>query len=100
LNTRFDIYDKANTGNGNAASCPSGATCPASINTVKDVIQKGTPSSANKCGFANNEWELPPTANRYLPANTTDLTQAQADNIKAMGYPRDKCHAISQNGSC
>jgi Flp pilus assembly protein TadG len=100
LNTRFDIYDKASAGNGNAASCPSGANCPASINTVKDVIQKGTPNTANKCGFANNEWELPPTANRYLPANTTDLTQAQADNIKAMGYPRDKCHAISQNGSC
>jgi hypothetical protein len=100
LNTRFDIYDKANAGNGNAASCPAGANCPASINTVKDVIQKGTPTTANKCGFANNEWELPPTANRYLPANTTDLTQAQADNIQAMGYPRDKCHAISQNGSC
>ncbi|MCL6698909.1 pilus assembly protein TadG-related protein [Sphingomonas sp. NSE70-1] len=106
LNTRFDIYEKANTGNGNAASCPSGATCPASINTVKDVIQKGTPNQANKCGVANNEWELPPSGQYYgsgnvpAPSNTTDLTQTEADTIKAMGYPRDKCHAISQNGSC
>ncbi|MEO5774031.1 MAG: pilus assembly protein TadG-related protein [Sphingomicrobium sp.] len=100
LNTRFDVYEKANTGNGNAASCPTGGTCPASINTVKDLIQKGTPNAANKCGVANNEWELPPAAGRYLPANTTDLTPTQISSIQAMGYPRDKCHAISQNGLC
>jgi hypothetical protein len=103
LNTRFDIYEKANTGNGNAASCPSGSSCPPSINTVKDVIQKGTPNSGNKCGFANNEWELPAVAEYYggtLPTSTTDLTQAQADTLKTMGHPRDKCHAVSQNGTC
>jgi Flp pilus assembly protein TadG len=97
LNTRFDIYEKANVGNGNAASCPTGSSCPPSINTVKDVIQKGTPSSGNKCGFANNEWELPAT--RYLPTSATaDL--ALADMPDAMGHPRDKCHAVSQNGTC
>jgi Flp pilus assembly protein TadG len=102
LNTRFDIYEKANTGNGNAASCPTGSSCPPSINTVKDVSQKGTPNAAGKCGVNNNEWELPPTdAERYLPSSdTVPLTEAQADAIKMMGHPRDMCHAISQNGSC
>jgi len=100
LNTRFDIYDKPSTGNGNAASCPNGGACPPSINTIKDVVRKGN-GNAGKCGFANNEWELAgATSERYLPADTTDLTQAQADAIKVMGHPRDKCHAISQNGSC
>ena len=103
LNTRFDIYDKANVGNGNSASCPTGGNCPPSINTVKDVFERGTPNAAGKCGFANNEWELPPTANYYggtLPTNTTDLTEPQADTIQMMGHPRDKCHALSINGSC
>ncbi|MBL0925051.1 MAG: hypothetical protein IBJ12_11375 [Sphingomonadaceae bacterium] len=100
LNTRFDIYEKANTGNGNAASCPTGGACPPSINTVKDVFQRGTPNAANKCGIANNEWELPSDAEAYRPTNTTDLTQAQADAIRIMGHPRDKCHAVSNNGVC
>ena len=101
LNTRFDIYEKANTGNGNAASCPTGGFCPPSVNTVKDAVRKSAPNAAGKCGFPNNtEWELPAAANRYLPGNTTDLTQAQADAIHAMGHPRDKCHAVSQNGNC
>lgn len=106
LNTRFDIYEKANTGNGNAASCPSGGSCAPSINTVKDVYQKGTPNAANKCGVANNEWQLPSATEYYggsaQPAlnSTTDLTQAQADTLKMMGHPRDKCHANSQNGNC
>jgi len=100
LNTRFDIYDKPSTGNGNAASCPNGGSCPPSINTVKDVGRKGNAGTGGKCGFANNEWELGATGERYLPADTTDLTQAQADAIKMMGHPRDKCHAVSQNGTC
>jgi Flp pilus assembly protein TadG len=100
LNTRFDIYEKANTGNGNAASCPTGGACPPSINTVKDVFQRGTPNAANKCGVANNEWELPSDAEAYRPTDTTDLTQAQADAIRIMGHPRDKCHAVSINGVC
>ena len=100
INTRFDIYEKANTGNGNAASCPNGSYCPPSINAVKDLFQRGTPSAGNKCGIANNEWELPDEAERYRPVDTTDLTEAQADAIKAMGHPRDKCHAVSINGTC
>lgn len=106
LNTRFDIYERANNnsqsgtgnnGNGNNASCPSGGLCPPSINTVKDVVRKGAPANANKCGFANNEWELP--SPEYLPSSTTaDL--ALANMPQAMGYPRDKCHAVSTAGSC
>jgi hypothetical protein len=100
LNTRFDIYDKPNTGNGNAASCPAGSSCPPSINTVKDLFQKGSPNAGGKCGIANTEWELPVEAERYRPTNTADLSQAAADLIKIMGHPRDKCHAVSINGTC
>ena len=100
LNTRFDIYEKANTGNGNAASCPTGSFCPPSINAVKDLYQRGTPNAAGKCGIANNEWEIPVEAERYRPTDTTDLTEAAADLIKIMGHPRDKCHATSINGNC
>jgi hypothetical protein len=100
LNTRFDIYERSNTGNGNNASCPSGGSCAPSINTVKDVFQKGTPNAANKCGIANNEWEMPADADAYRPTSTADLTETQRNAIKIMGHPRDKCHAVSINGSC
>jgi Flp pilus assembly protein TadG len=100
LNTRFDIYEKANTGNGNAASCPSGGSCPPSINTVKDLVRKSDPANGGKCGIANNEWE--PPAKEYLPTSTSaDLDLTVAANVPtAMGYPRDKCHAVSTAGSC
>jgi Flp pilus assembly protein TadG len=99
LNTRFDIYDKPNTGNGNAASCPNGGSCPPSINTVKDVLRKGNAGGGNKCGFANNEWELP--TKQYLPPSAADLDLSVAANVPdAMGYPRDECHATSINGNC
>jgi len=100
INTRFDIYEKANTGNGNNGSCPSGGLCPPSINTVKDVTRKGNAGGGNKCGFGNNEWELP--SKEYLPSSTSaDLDLSVATNVPtAMGYPRDKCHAISTAGGC
>ena len=99
LNTRFDIYDKPNTGNGNSASCPNGSSCPPSINTVKDVLRKGNAGNGSKCGFANNEWELP--TKQYLPTSAADLDLTNPANVPdAMGYPRDECHAISINGSC
>jgi Flp pilus assembly protein TadG len=99
LNTRFDIYEKPNTGNGNAASCPSGSSCPPSINTVKDVLRKGNAGGGNKCGFANNEWELP--TKQYLPPSAADLDLTNPANVPdAMGYPRDECHATSINGNC
>ncbi len=100
LNTRFDIYDKPNTGNGNSASCPTGSSCPPSINTVKDVLRKGNAGNGSKCGFANNEWELP---TKQLPSNICGRPRSHATRPTypdAMGYPRDECHAISINGSC
>jgi Flp pilus assembly protein TadG len=98
LNTRFDIYDKPNTGNGNAASCPSGGSCPPSINVVKDLLRKGNAAGAGKCGIANNEWELPSV--QYLPTSaTSDMT---SNYPTAMGHPRDKCHAVDSSfgGAC
>jgi Flp pilus assembly protein TadG len=99
LNTRFDIYEKASAGNGNAASCPSGGACAPSINTVKDVIRKGDPANGGKCGMANNEWEFP--TKQYLPPSVGDIDLSNPANVPdAMGYPRDECHAISTGGSC
>jgi hypothetical protein len=99
LNTRFDIYEKANTGNGNAASCPSGGSCPPSINTVKDLVRKDDPPNGGKCGITNNEWELP--AKPYLPISATDLDLSDPTKVpSAMGYPRDECHAVSNVGVC
>ena len=66
LNTRFDIYDKPNTGNGNSGLLPDWESCPPSINTVKDVLRKGNAGNGSKCGFANNEWELP---TQTVPSN-------------------------------
>jgi Flp pilus assembly protein TadG len=108
INTRFDIYERANSnastgkgnnGNGNNASCPTGGTCPPSINVVKDVVIKGAPANASKCGVANNEWEE--SSKPYLPTSATaDLTNGQLPD--AIGHPRDKCHAVASgtSGAC
>lgn len=100
INTRFDIYQKVIPGDAaSAESCPAGGSCPASINSVKDLIRKPPPPAiaANRCAIKNNEWEAP--SNPYLPSSpTANLTVAQMPN--AMGHPRDKCHAVSTAGSC
>ena len=101
LNTRFDIYEKPSTGNGNAASCPNGGACAPSINTVKDVVRKGAPANGGKCGVPNsgNEWELP--VKPYEPPSNGDLDLTDPANVPdAMGYPRDECHAVSNVGVC
>ncbi|NJC06634.1 hypothetical protein GGQ97_002427 [Sphingomonas kaistensis] len=104
LNTRFDIYEKPAVGNGNAASCPIGGMCPPSINVVKDLLRKGNAGGGNKCDAPKNgEWELPPTAARYLPDLDGSLAATRLTAMIAngtMGHPRDKCHAVSQNGNC
>ena len=108
INTRFDIYERANNnaqtgngknGNGGNASCPTGGTCPPSINVVKDVVIKGAPASASQCGLTENEWYE--AENPYLPASASaDL--AIVDMPDAMGHPRDKCHAVQSgtSGAC
>jgi Flp pilus assembly protein TadG len=93
LNTRFDIY----TGNTNVVCGANGAGCPASANSRKDVVHKG---NVNQCSFGGgNGWQL--SANPYIPTSATvPLTNAQADVLSPMGYPRDMCHAIDTTGSC
>lgn len=92
LNTRFDIYD--------GTACAPGGTCPAAINSVKDVVRSvNAGTSGNACKMHNSGWGLPtgyygettPMTNAVLPTTTTP---------SAMGHPRDICHAVSANGVC
>jgi Flp pilus assembly protein TadG len=103
LNTRFDIYD-----NGLNQACGSnGALCPPSLNTRKDLVQKG-----NSCTLVNNAtgnpngWKEPdkpyPGTLAQFPLTSTprQLTDAEAAALNPMGYPRDICHSFSNAGSC
>ena len=96
INTRFDIYD--------GTACPTGGTCPASINSVKDVKRPFDATGGNACRMHNSGWQLPTgaygsgsnephTALTPLPDTTTPT---------AMGHPRDMCHAveIGDPGAC
>lgn len=95
LNTRFDIY-------GSNSSCQNGGLCPASINSVKDVVRPANASGNNACKLQNSGWQL--SSNYYgknlmlmsvspLPTTTTPTS---------MGHPRDICHAVagSVTGNC
>lgn len=95
LNTRFDIYDSN-------VSCPSGGLCPASINSVKDVVRSANANGNNSCKIHNQGWGLPDTGTGYygytLP--TSNAALPVSDIPTAMGHPRDICHAVSQDGVC
>lgn len=95
LNTRFDIYDSN-------VSCLSGGSCPASINSVKDVRRPANANGGNACKLHNQGWQLDTSGTGYygrtVPTTTADLPVATIPS--AMGHPRDKCHAISNSGSC
>ncbi len=95
INTRFDIYDSN-------VACPSGGTCPSSINVVKDVVRAGNASGNNSCKIHNQGWGLvTPTNRRYLPTSATaDFSPSPA--MEAMGHPRDKCHSVAggTTGEC
>lgn len=99
LNTRFDMYQ-----NGLNNACGSdGSLCPPSANSRKDLFRQGT--GKNACGFVTNGpgWRYdsalgyPPAA--MTPANR-QLSDAEADALAPMGYPRDICHAVSITGDC
>ena len=96
INTRFDIYEKV-TGGAVADSCPGTGSCPASINSVKDLVRKPPPPGGiddKKCGIKNNEWEAP--SKPYLPTSGSASAELAASNIpNAMGHPRDKCHSVT-----
>ncbi len=99
LNTRFDVID-----NGlNQACGATGALCPPSLNSRKDLL-KGSGGGNNSCGFqtgnGNVGWRLPDAAAAYLPTSAAPLTAAQLVGKAPMGYPRDMCHAVSVTGTC
>lgn len=90
LNTRFDIYDSN-------VSCPSGGACPASINSVKDLVRPGNANGANACKLHNQGWQEVSTG-QYLPSSAT-IPLASSDTPAAMGHPRDMCHAAPSSAS-
>lgn len=94
LNTRFDIYD-SNT------SCETGGTCPASINSVKDLVHPADLTDNNACKLHNKGWQEVPAAGRYLPTSATVALDTTITPT-AMGHPRDMCHAVtsSTTGYC
>ncbi len=89
INTRFDIYEKGGPGGG---ACPTGGSCPASINSVKDLVRA---QNANSCKIGPQGWGEP--TQPYLPTSATDdLNLSDPLNVpSSMGHPRDKCHAIA-----
>jgi Flp pilus assembly protein TadG len=99
FNTRFDIYQNGNT------SCPTGGSCSASINSIKDVRR---PANGNQCKFVNNGngWQLDTSGNGYYGNSTTNIPSSATTPLpttttpSAMGHPRDMCHAVSNSGSC
>lgn len=99
LNTRFDMY-----GNGLNQACGNdGSLCPPSANSRKDLLRDGTGNNA--CGFVSGVggkgWRQAP--NGYPPSVLTtnrNLTDAEITPLPPMGYPRDKCHAVSITGVC
>lgn len=95
FNTRFDIYQNGNT------SCPTGGSCSASINSVKDVRR---PANGNQCKFVNNGngWQLDTSGAGYYGQSvpTTAAALPTTTTPSAMGDPRDECHAVSNSGTC
>ena len=87
INTRFDIY------NGNLNSmCPAGGSCPASINSMKDVMHPADFTDAQACSLHGDGWQEA-SAGTYLPA----ANAADPGSFTAMGHPRDICHATATN---
>ncbi|MEZ5681352.1 MAG: pilus assembly protein TadG-related protein [Erythrobacter sp.] len=90
INTRFDMYD----------TCPDGGTCPASINSIKDVTHlsdtAGVPdfTGGKSCTFGQNGetdgWDEPDMP--YLPDD--DLALPDTETPSPMGHPRDICHSL------
>jgi Flp pilus assembly protein TadG len=89
LNTRFDIQS--------TQGCPVGGSCRPSRNSVKDLAHPSNFSAPNACREHNQGWRVLDNSESYRPTSTTELTPAQIANIRAMGHPRDICHAIPAN---
>lgn len=98
LNTRFDIYD------GNT-SCPTGGSCPASIDSVKDMRRPANASGNNACAIHNQGWQLDTSGTGYYGQTVPTSASTPLDSTvtpSAMGHPRDMCHAVdsSVTGAC
>lgn len=95
-NTRFDIY-----ANGLNAVCGAdGSGCPPSANSRTDFVKGGSSSQCTiLTGNGSNGYKQ--GAVPYRPTSpTVPLSNADADLLSPMGYPRDMCHATSLLGSC
>lgn len=96
INTRFDIYDSN-------VSCPTGGTCPSSINSRKDVVRAANANGGNACRVHAQGWQL--AANYYgqgtVPSSAT-VPLATSVTPGSMGHPRDMCHAVDSSaaGAC
>jgi Flp pilus assembly protein TadG len=87
LNTRFDIY------NGSTA-CPTGGSCSASFNSVKDVTHPDSLTGGQACKLGNSGWQEA-AGTKYLPGNNNALPVTVTP--ASMGHPRDICHATATN---
>lgn len=83
INTRFDIYDNN--------ACPTGGSCPPSLNSRKDVILN---SNHNSCGTTGQGWH------EGSVVYQTDASGNPLATPTNMGHPRDRCHAYSSTGNC
>jgi Flp pilus assembly protein TadG len=90
LNTRFDIYDSN-------VSCTSPGSCPASINSVKDLVRPANANGGNACKMHNQGWQEVAAAGRYLPTSATTPLPTTTTPL-AMGDPRDMCHSVASGG--
>lgn len=104
INTRFDIYDFS-AGNGTVLSDCFSGSCPAALNTVKDVVKQNTQTNGNACRLHNAGWHLPEEDEQFWPRPTANgdgsyNDTAHTPSIAAMGLPRDLCHYTSFGAPC
>lgn len=95
INTRFDIYD--------GTACPTPGSCPASMNSAKDLKRPANASGGNSCRIHNNGWQLPVGyyGSGSVPSDATGPLPATV-TPSAMGHPRDMCHSVDMTaaGAC
>ena len=93
LNVRFGIY-----ANGLNQVCDNDlGQCPPSANGTIDLVRVVAPGgSGGSCAIGPGGFE--PGPRPYRPTSAT--ANIDSTNIQPMGYPRDKCHAVSLAGSC
>ncbi|MBY6015520.1 pilus assembly protein [Qipengyuania gaetbuli] len=93
LNVRFGIY-----ANGLNNACGTGNTfCPPSANSRIDLVREVAPgASGGSCAIGPGGFEVGPRPYRPVDA----VNNIDPANTQPMGYPRDKCHALSLAGSC